>query len=268
MFLKRENNILYFLFFIFFSIFLLFFDFYYHLSNKIHFYSNKFIFFYYYIFDNLFFYVKKKILFLQNFKEIYYENIFLKKKKMFFNKKILYSNFLKLENNYFRKILNLPLLNKEKNFSLVRVFFYHFNNIDEIIINHIRNLNIKYGSLLFNSIGSMLGKVVYSGNNFSKVQLICNNNSSFPVSILRNNLNSIILGFGCKNYMRIDDFSIEADIKIGDIVIIPWVNIYSFSGYPIGVVDNISLNFNDGVLMIYVKYFLELDNLSFGFLYN
>ncbi len=268
MFLKKDSSFLYFLFFIFFAIFLLFFDFYYHFSNKIRFYTNKFIFLYYYIFDNLFFFIDNKILFFRNFKKIYNENIFLKKENLFFKKKILYSNFLKLENNYFRKILNFPLFKKkERDFFIVKIFFYHFNNMDEIIINHAQNFNIKYGSLLFNHVG-MLGKVIYSGNNFSKVQLICNTNSSFPISILRNNLNSIILGFGCENYMRIDDFTFGTDVKIGDIVIIPQVNNYSFSGYPIGVVDSIYLNFNYGTIMVYVKYFLELSNLSFGFLYN
>ncbi len=268
MFLKKDNSFIYFLFFIFFSLCLLFFDFNYYISNKIHFYTDKIIFLYYYVFDNLVLFFEKKIVFLKNFEKISNENIFLKKKKLLLKNKLLYNNSLEWENNYFRKILNFPLLKKkDKNFVFVKIFFYHLINFDEMIINHIQNFNIKYGSLLFNNI-NMLGKVIYSGNNFSKVQLICNKGSSFPVSILRNNLNTIIFGNGCNNNLKINDFTSDSDIRIGDIVILPKVSDYSFSGYPIGVVDNVYLDSIYGVLRVDVKYFLELDNLSFGFLYN
>ncbi len=268
MFLKKDNNFIYFLFFIFFSLCLMFCDFNYNLSDKIYFYTDKIIFLYYYIFDNVILFFEKKIVFLKDFKKISNENISLKKNLLLLRSKILYNNLLERENNYFRKILNFPLLKKEdKNFVFVKIIFYHLTNLDEMIVNHMQNFNIKYGSLLFNNIG-MLGKVIHSGTNFSRVKLICSKGSSFPVSILRNNLNTIILGYGCNYDMQINDFTLDSDIKIGDIVILPKVSDYSFSGYPVGVIDSVNLDYVYGVLKVDVKYFLELNNLSFGFLYN
>ncbi len=268
MFSKKDNSFICFLFFIVFSIFLLFFDFYYCISDKIRFYTNRVVFIYYYIFDNLIFLLKKNIVFLNDYNRIYNENVFLKEKNFILKKRIMYSSLLKLENNYLRKILNFPLLSKEsKDFVFVKIFFYHFNDTDEIIINHLKNSNIKYGSLLFNYIG-MLGKVIYSGDNFSRLQLICNQNSSFPVSILRNDLSTIVSGNGCNNNMKISDLPIGSDVKVGDIVILPKVSGYSFSGHPIGVVDNVYSDFLYGVLVIEVKYFLDLNNLGYGLLYN
>lgn len=267
MFLKQKDNIFYFLVFIFFSLFLLFFDFYFSLSNKIHFYTDRIVFIYYYLFNKIKFFINSRIFFLRYLKDIYKENFFLKKQNLFLNKKLLYLNFLQLENNIFRKILNFPLFKKNSNdFIFVNFFFYYLNNIDEIVINHIYDYRIKYGSLLFNKIG-MLGKVIYSGNYFSRIQLICNKNSILPVNVLRNNINSVILGCGCKDYMKINDFPINSDIKLGDIIILPNISDYSFSGYPIGVVNNVYLDLVDGFLVVNVKYFLELDNLDFGFLY-
>ncbi len=267
MFLKKESNFFYFLVFIFFSIFLLFFDFYFSIFNKINFFTDRIVFFYYYVYSNIKIFIDDKIIFLKDFKNINKEIFFLKKKNLLLNKKLFSLNFLQLENNIFRKILNFPLFIKKKNdFIFVKNFFFYFNNIDEIIISHVFNSDIKYGSLLFNNI-SMLGKIIYSGDFFSKVQFICNKNSVFPINILRNNINAVILGYGCNNYMKINDFPINSDVKLGDIVILPKINDYSFSGYPIGIVNNVYLDLINGFLVADIKYFLELDNLNFGFLY-
>ncbi len=268
MFFKKENNFFWFLIVIFFSICLLFFDFYYNLSNKIYFYTDRIIFFYYYIFNNVKFFIKNKIIYLSDLEKIYEENIILKKKYMYLKGFFLNLTSLKLENIFFRKMLHFPLLKKKiNNFILVKIFFYYLNNIDEIFINHIYDPAIKYGSLLFNNF-NMLGKVIYSGNFFSKVQLICNKNSVFPVSILRNNINSIIMGYGCNNNMKINDFPIDSDVKLGDIIVLPQIDNFFFSGYPVGIVDNVYLDLVNGFLVADVKYFLDLNDLNFVFLFN
>ncbi len=268
MFFKKSNNFFYFLVIIFISIFLLFFDFYYNLSNKIYFYTDRIIFFYFYFINNIKLFIYKKIFYLSNCQKIYKENIFLKKKNIFLHKNLFDLNSLQLENNILRNMLNIPMYKKKVNNSIfVKIFFYYLNNIDEIFINHIYDSNIKYGSLLFNNMG-MLGKVIYSGDFFSKVQLICNKNSIFPVSVLRNNINAVIIGYGCNNYMKINDFPINSDVKLGDIIILPKISDYSFSGYPVGVVDNVYLDLVNGFLVAHIKYFLNLNNINFVFLYN
>ncbi len=268
MFFKKKNNVPYFLFFIIFCFFLLIFDFYYHISNRIRFCTDKIIFGFYFIYDNLNLWINNKFFLLKNFRKIKYENFFLKKKIFFLKKKVFFLNIFKIENNFLRKILHFPLLKKiREKINFIKIFFYHTNNIDELIINHLFNKNIKYGSLLFNDI-SIVGKIIYTGNNYSKIELICSKNSSLPVIILRNNINTIINGYNCFNDMKINDFSIDTDVRVGDIIVLPNIDGYIFTGYPVGVVKNIILDFNRGSLIVDVKYFLELQNLNFVFVYS
>ncbi len=268
MFFKKKNNISYFLFFVVFCFSLLIFDFYYHISNKIRFYTDKIIFSCYFFYDNLNIWIKNNFFFLENFKKIQDENFFLKKKYFFLKQKVFFLNILKLENNFLRKILNFPLLKKiREKIYFIKVFFYRNTNLDELIIDHLFNKNIKYGSLLFNNL-SIIGKVIYTGSNYSKIELICNKNSSLPVIILRNNINTIINGNNCSNDMRISDFSIDTDVHIGDIIVLPNIDGYIFTGYPIGVVKNVILDSISSSLIVDVKYFLELQNLNFVFIYN
>ncbi len=256
------------MFFILFSFFLLIFNFCHHLFDKVYYYVNKIFFLYYFVFNKFKYFIYKKKFFLNRISKIEHENIFLKEKIFVLKKKLYFLNILEKENNIFRRILGFPLLNKIKNnFNFVRIFFYNINVMDELIINHMYNKNIRYGSLLFNDL-SMLGKVIYFGNNFSKIELICNKNSELPIVILRNNINAIIKGYGCNNYMKINDFPINTDVRIGDIIVLPDIDDYYFSGYPIGVVKNILLDSIYGNLIIEVKYFLDLENLNFAFLYN
>ncbi len=252
--LNKKNNFFLFLIFFIFSLFILFFDFKYNYLNNFKLFFININFIISNIYNKFYIFLNNKIFYFKEINYIINKNINLIKENILIKNKLYILNSLKIQNNNFRKILNINLL-KNKYFSIVKLLFNINKYSDYLLINILNNKNIKYGNLLFNGIG-IIGKLVFINNNFGKVQLICNNDSGFSGKILRTGFKVIVLGCGCKNEMKIVDLPINIDISIGDIIVNYDIYDYYFN-YPIGIVHDYYIDNIYGGLIIKVKSFFK-----------
>lgn len=262
MYNKQKN--FYFLFFIFLLLILLIINYKFDYFNKIKFYTDKINFIFYNFHNNIVLYINNKKKYFKNISYYIKMNYFLKKKIFFLKNKLSFLKNLEKENIIFRNILNIPIL-KNQYYYLVKLLPYKLENNYRFFIKILNNKNINYGDLLFNGIG-IIGRVISVNNNFSKVDLVCNYKSSFPGKILRSNIEFIVLGKGCLNYMEVNNLSIDSDIKVGDIISTYNYSNNNFSSFPLGVIKKIIFDEKNGYYKIKIGNFLRKNELNFLFL--
>ncbi|QJC35106.1 rod shape-determining protein MreC [Enterobacteriaceae endosymbiont of Donacia proxima] len=206
-----------------------------------------------------------------------YENIsnfFLKKKIIQKNNKYLFNKVLqqnvqlydlrevKQENNDFRHIFKLPLL-KEKISILAKIIPIILPRCkNEIFINKGLKDNIFPGTIVLNEKG-VVGQVISSKKTSSQVLLICNKNISLPVKIQNSNITFIINGNGCTKFLKSEYISTDIIIKKGDILVTSGLDEQYPQGYPVGTVNNISFNKEKNLNIIYVKPFLQIEQIKY-----
>lgn len=195
------------------------------------------------------------------------------------NKKLRYQIFIKdsellklqhykFENFLLRKLLNSPLLDNEKK-TLAEVISFNKNSYsDQLIINKGMINGVYEGQSVINDQG-IVGQIINVNKLTSRVLLICDISHAIPVEILRNNVRMIAYGQGCASkILNLENLPLDADIRIGDLLVSSGLGGRFPEGYPVGVVASINTDNILSCKVITAKLITNINSLHYLLLLN
>ncbi len=235
--------------------------------NKVNYYLKNFFSILFIIDNYVFSFLKRQFEYLRSYKFLVLENRNLRKDIFFLKLQLINFNNLKLENKNFRNFFFL-FFNQDKEYIFAEVLFSLNFFVDEIIINKGKLDNIYENDLLVNDLG-FVGKIILVDNYISKVQLLCNRNSILPVKSLRSNFNLNVVGDGCANRLKSYYIPYNADIKVGDVLVVSnLVNNINLKDFPVGVITNILWDKKCFCFNIVIKSFVDFKKLNYVLVYK
>ena len=167
------------------------------------------------------------------------ENAWLRDKQLVLSSKIQKFEILEAENERLREMLQLSERLDE------RVLIAELLAIDlqpfmhQIVINKGQREGVYDGQPIVDANGVM-GQIVHVGPFSSTVLLLTDPTHAIPVQINRNGLRSVAVGTGQSHILQLEHLSNNVDIREGDLVVSSGLGSRFPSGYPVGVVHNIS----------------------------
>ena len=180
------------------------------------------------------------------------ENDRLKQEHLLLNSKLQRFAILESENNRLRRLFESSLRLSERVLiaELMAVDLQPFKH--QIRINKGQNQGAYDGQPILDASGIM-GQIVHVSPFYSDVLLITDPTHSLPVEINRNGLRAIAVGTGQKDLLLLEHLPTNADINVGDLVVSSGLGRRFPSGYPVGVVEKISLDPGEPFAKIIVK---------------
>ncbi len=107
--------------------------------------------------------------------------------------------------------------------------------------------------------GGLFGQVVEVGGYTSRVMLITDPNHAVPVQVNRNGVRSIAGGTGQLDLLQLENVSVTADIREGDLLETSGLGGRFPPGYPVGVVDAVVIEPTAAFASVSVRPLAELD---------
>ncbi len=169
------------------------------------------------------------------------ENKLMKEKHLLLNSKLQRFSVLQAENDRLRQLFesSLKLAERVLIAELMAADLQPFKH--QIRINKGQNQGAYDGQPILDASGIM-GQIIHVSPFYSDVLLITDPTHSLPVEINRNGLRAIAVGTGQKNILQLEHLPSNADIHIGDLIVSSGLGSRFPSGYPVGVVDSITLD--------------------------
>lgn len=180
------------------------------------------------------------------------ENTRLKEEQLLLNSKLQRYSVLQTENDRLRQLFesSLKLAERVLIAELMAVDLQPFKH--QIRINKGQNQGAYDGQPILDASGIM-GQIVHVSPFYSDVLLITDPTHSIPVEINRNGLRAIAIGTGQKNVLQLEHLPSNSDINIGDLIVSSGLGSRFPAGYPVGVVDSITLDPGEPFAKITVK---------------
>ena len=180
------------------------------------------------------------------------ENDRLKQEHLLLNSKLQRFAVLESENNRLRRLFESSLRLSERVLiaELMAVDLQPFKH--QIRINKGLKQGAYDGQPILDASGIM-GQIVHVSPFYSDVLLITDPTHSLPVEINRNGLRAIAVGTGQKDLLLLEHLPTNADINVGDLVVSSGLGRRFPSGYPVGVVEKITLDPGEPFAKIIVK---------------
>ena len=167
------------------------------------------------------------------------ENALLRDEQLMLSSKIQKFEILQAENERLRKMLQSSEKLDERVLiaELLAIDLQPFRH--QIVINKGQREGVYDGQPIVDANGVM-GQIVHVGPFSSTVLLLTDPTHAIPVQINRNGLRSIAVGTGQSRILQLEHLSNNVDIREGDLVVSSGLGSRFPSGYPVGVVHNIS----------------------------
>lgn len=167
------------------------------------------------------------------------ENALLRDEQLVLSSKIQKFEILQAENERLREMLQSSEKLDERVLiaELLAIDLQPFRH--QIVINKGQREGVYDGQPIVDANGVM-GQIVHVGPFSSTVLLLTDPTHAIPVQINRNGLRSIAVGTGQSHILQLEHLSNNADIREGDLVVSSGLGSRFPSGYPVGVVHNIS----------------------------
>ena len=167
------------------------------------------------------------------------ENALLRDEQLVLSSKIQKFEILEAENERLREMLQSSERLDERVLiaELLAVDLQPFRH--QIVINKGQREGVYDGQPIVDANGVM-GQIVHVGPFSSTVLLITDPTHAIPVQINRNGLRSVAVGTGQSHILQLEYLSNNVDIREGDLVVSSGLGSRFPSGYPVGVVHNIS----------------------------
>jgi rod shape-determining protein MreC len=167
------------------------------------------------------------------------ENTLLHDERLMLNSKIQKFEILEAENNRLREMLQSSERLDERVLiaELLAIDLQPFRH--QIVINKGQREGVYDGQAIVDANGVM-GQIVHVGPFSSTVLLLTDPTHAIPVQINRNGLRSVAVGTGQSHILQLEHLSNNVDIKEGDLVVSSGLGRRFPSGYPVGVVLDIS----------------------------
>ena len=112
--------------------------------------------------------------------------------------------------------------------------------LQQVIVDKGSRANVYQGQPVLDAYGIM-GQVVDVGVLTSKVLLITDGRSAVPVRNYRNGIRAIAVGTGVSSKLALINISNTSDVKKGDLFVTSGLDLRFPVGYPVGVVDAVTL---------------------------
>jgi rod shape-determining protein MreC len=169
------------------------------------------------------------------------ENKKLRKESLLLSSKLQKFEVLETENKRLRKLLesSLKLQDKVLIAELLSVNLQPFRH--QVIINKGQHEGVYNGQPIVDANGIM-GQVIHVGPFSSTVLLITDPTHALPVQINRNGLRAIAVGTGQGHSLQLEYLSNNADIREGDLIVSSGLGSRFPAGYPVGIVNTISMD--------------------------
>ena len=167
------------------------------------------------------------------------ENALLRDEQLVLSSKIQKFEILQAENERLREMLQSSEKLDERVLiaELLAIDLQPFRH--QIVINKGQREGVYDGQPIVDANGVM-GQIVHVGPFSSTVLLLTDPTHAIPVQINRNGLRSIAVGTGQSHILQLEHLSNNVDIREGDLVVSSGLGSRFPSGYPVGVVHNIS----------------------------
>lgn len=168
------------------------------------------------------------------------ENTRLKEEQLLLGSRLQRFVVLEQENRRLRELLESSLKRRERVLvaELLAVELEPFRR--QVVINKGQRDGAFYGQPVVDA-GGIMGQIVHVGPFSSTVLLITDPGHALPVQINRNGLRAIAVGTGQDASLLLEHLPSNADIRRGDLVVSSGLGRRFPSGYPVGVVEDISL---------------------------
>ncbi|QJC35921.1 rod shape-determining protein MreC [Enterobacteriaceae endosymbiont of Donacia cincticornis] len=221
------------------------------------------------IMSPIYFFLNKPFSIYENISIFFLKNNIVQKNNKYLFNKILQQNVqlcnleeIKQENNKLKKILKLPFLKDKTNIlaKIIPIIFPRCKN--EIFIDKGLKDHVSPGTIVLNEQG-IVGQIISSKKKSSQVLLICNKNFSLPVQIKNSNITFIINGNGCIKSLKSEYLSTDIIIKKGDVLVTSGLDEQYPQGYPVGTVDNVMFDKEKNFNIVYVKPFLQIEQIKY-----
>ena len=169
------------------------------------------------------------------------ENQRLKQDKLLLSSRLQRFEILEAENERLRELLesSFRLNDKVLVAELIEVHLQSFRR--QVVINKGRREGAYDGQPIVDASGIM-GQIVHVGPFSSTVLLITDPNHALPVQVNRNGLRAIAVGSGQSDKLVLEHLPNNSDIKVGDLVISSGLGRRFPSGYPVGLIEKITLD--------------------------
>ena len=167
------------------------------------------------------------------------ENAWLRDEQLTLSLKIQKFEILEAENERLREMLQSSERLGERVLiaELLAIDLQPFRH--QIVINKGQREGVYDGQPIVDANGVM-GQIVHVGPFSSTVLLLTDPTHAIPVQINRNGLRSVAVGTGQSHILQLEHLSNNVDIREGDLVVSSGLGSRFPSGYPVGVVHNIS----------------------------
>ena len=147
---------------------------------------------------------------------------------------------LEQENIRLREILNASL-SINNSFQIARIISTNTNPFRHLVVINKGEQDGAYdGQVLVDSNG-VIGQILQTNFLSAKVILISDTDHAIPVEINRNGFRAIAQGNGSFESLNIPFIPNNADIKIGDLLMTSGLGGKFPNGYPVAIVDSLSL---------------------------
>jgi len=167
------------------------------------------------------------------------ENAWLRDEQLVLSSKIQKFEILEAENERLREMLQSSERLGERVLiaELLAIDLQPFRH--QIVINKGQREGVYDGQPIVDANGVM-GQIVHVGPFSSTVLLLTDPAHAIPVQINRNGLRSVAVGTGQSHILQLEHLSNNVDIREGDLMVSSGLGSRFPSGYPVGVVHNIS----------------------------
>jgi len=130
-----------------------------------------------------------------------------------------------------------------------------------IIINKGSKENVQVNQSVADSKG-IIGHIIRDQIFGSEVLLITDPEHAIPIEVARTGLRSIALGTGSYEEIELSFLAVNTDIQKGDILLTSGLGEQYPSGYPVGVIEQVSVVEGEPFLEVLAKPFAKLTNIN------
>jgi rod shape-determining protein MreC len=131
-------------------------------------------------------------------------------------------------------------------------------NTHQVIIDKGSGADVKLGDAVIDAAG-LFGQVIEVSRFTSRVMLLTDVNHAVPVQVNRNGVRSIAGGTGQFDRLQLENVSVTADIREGDLVETSGLGGRFPRGYPVGRVDAVLIEPTSAFAVVTVRPLAELD---------
>ncbi len=202
---------------------------------------------------------------INNINNIESRNTTLERKLYNYKSELANLNIYKSENKILKEQLNKKYFNTKYTYTLSKILYYGpINTLGYVYVGSGSNQGVKVGDgVVYKDF--LLGKVLYTYSNYSKVILISNVNLSIPVIV--NNVNAILTG-SLSSSLILQDVTQLDNVKVGDSVVTSGIDGTFPQNLITGYVSYVSSNKSSTFKTINVDNAINIYNLQYVFIIN